>query len=76
MSKFIQFDYPEGTVYAGKYKGGAGWAPTLATAWFFDSADDAEMFAQNAYGAASQEYAKVIEVDLDSAERRVLGSES
>lgn len=62
----IAFDFPEGTVYAGDYKGAAGWAPTLASAWLFDSAEVALRTMKNAYGA-SADWARVVIVDRRSA---------
>lgn len=63
MSTFaIQFDFPEGTVYAGMYKGAAGFAPTLATARLFADADEARRFLDNCYGNATSPWGKVIGV--------------
>lgn len=57
----IRFDYPEGPVYAGLYKGGLGWAPTIASALMFDDADKARAMAENGYGASAA-WAKVVPV--------------
>ena len=57
----IQFDYPEAVspLYAGEYKGALGWAPTLATAYRFETQEAAERVLAN-YGS-SAEYGRVIE---------------
>lgn len=57
----IQFDYPEGTVWAGMHKGALGWAPQLATALLFDDADRARATMLNGYGS-SAEWARVVKV--------------
>lgn len=57
----IQFDYPEGTCWAGMHKGALGWAPTLATALLFDDADRAKATLDNAYGPSS-EWGRVVQV--------------
>jgi hypothetical protein len=57
----IRFDYPEGTVYAGEYKGGLGWAPTLRTALLFPDAEVAGRMLANGYGA-SVEFGRIVEV--------------
>lgn len=59
----IRFDFPEGgTLYAGRYKGGFGWAPTLATALKYNERETANRVAANAYPRAWQEFVTVIEV--------------
>lgn len=60
MTYAIRFDFPEGSVYAGMYKGALGWAPTVATALMFDDADKARRLI-GGYGA-SAEWAKVVPV--------------
>lgn len=57
----IRFDYPEGTVYAGMFKGALGWAPTLATALIFDDAEKARSLMAAGYGG-SADWAKVVPV--------------
>lgn len=63
MTYAIRFDFPDldEPLYAGLHKGAAGWAPTLASAQFFDNADDAARLLKNAYGA-SQLYGRVVTV--------------
>lgn len=64
----VRFDFPEadGPVYAGAYKGAAGFAPTLLTADLFDTAEIAERFLRNGYGPA-REFGRVIDVTADDA---------
>lgn len=57
----IQFDYPEGTCWAGLHKGACGWAPSLATALLFDDADKARSLMECGYGN-SAEWGRVVEV--------------
>jgi hypothetical protein len=57
----IRFDYPEGTLYAGLYKGALGWAPQLATALLFEDADRAKATLDNGYGASAK-WGKVVPV--------------
>lgn len=59
----IAFDFPEGTVYAGDYKGSLGWAPTQKTALLFDTPKDALRMAKNGYGA-SFEWARVATIPV------------
>lgn len=65
----IQFDYPEGTCWAGLHKGAAGWAPTLATALLFDDAEKARAMMLAGYGA-SADWAKVVPVAAISRGQR------
>lgn len=65
----IQFDYPEGTVWAGMHKGALGWAPQLSTALLFDDAEKARAMMIAGYGA-SAEWAKVVPVAAGSRGRR------
>lgn len=58
----IQFDYPEGTVWAGMHKGALGWAPQLATALLFDDADKAQSTLEHGYGDASRAWGRVVPV--------------
>lgn len=60
----IQFDFEEGTLYAGRHKGALGWAPTLLTALICDTEEEAQRWLENGYGAAKQ-YGRVIEVEQD-----------
>lgn len=64
----IQFDYPEGTVWAGMHKGALGWAPQIATALLFDDADRARATMENGYGP-SRDWARVVEVSTKVAVR-------
>ncbi len=59
----IRFDYPETIepVYAGWHKGALGWAPTLASAAFFDTADEAARTLKNGYGGTAI-YGRVVAV--------------
>jgi hypothetical protein len=61
----ICFDYPEADdpYFAGEFKGGLGWAPTLATALLFDDEETAERTLENGYTPANQVYATVVEVE-------------
>lgn len=61
MAYAIRFDYPEGVVYAGKFKDGLGWAPTLATALTFDTPEAAGRTLANGYGD-SVKYGMIVEV--------------
>lgn len=58
----IQFDFPEGTVYAGKHQGACGFAPTLATADLFTDAEKARHLLTYGYGQAVREWGRVVEV--------------
>lgn len=63
MTYAIRFEFPDGgTFYAGMYKGAFGWAPTLKTALFYDTPDDAMRVLKNAYGTAAGNYGRVIRV--------------
>ncbi len=57
----IRFDFLDqgDSFYAGMYKGGLGWAPTVKTAMFFDTAEDAARTLENGYGSSAQ-YGSVI----------------
>ncbi len=60
----IRFDWPDGAEpsYAGIHKGAMGWAPTLATAKFWDDEESAQRWLDNGFGAAKT-YGVVIEAD-------------
>ena len=60
----IRFDFPDGGApfYAGAYKGGLGWAPTLATAFIYDDADTAARVLTNGYGKEARKWGRVIQV--------------
>lgn len=58
----IRFEFPEGdAVFAGDFKGAAGFAPSLRTAHLFTEEDQAQTFLTNAYGEAKK-YGRVIAV--------------
>lgn len=58
----IRFDFPEGTVYAGDYKGACGFAPQVATAILFTDANQARSLLEHGYGEASKEWGRVVVV--------------
>ena len=68
MSYAIRFEFPEfpqGHAYAGEYKGGAGFAPTLKTAWTFDTAEAARRVLRNTYGGSLAKFGCVVETEND-----------
>jgi hypothetical protein len=65
----IRFDFPEADepVYAGPYKGAAGFAPSLLTADLFARREQAEALLANGYGLA-REFGRVVDLlDEDEA---------
>ena len=61
----IRFNYPDGDIlYAGMFKGALGWAPTLATALFFPSREEAGRTLANGYGN-SAEYGTIVAVNTE-----------
>ncbi len=63
----IRFNFTDGAVFAGMYKGGMGFAPTTATALHFVDREVAQRNLDNGYGPASGQVAEII--TLKEAER-------
>lgn len=63
MTYAIRFDFPteDGPLFGGLYQGACGWAPTLATAFMFEDADEARQLMTNGYGNMAK-WARVIKV--------------
>lgn len=59
----IRFDFPEGKAFAGEYKGAAGFAPTLHTAWTFNDAEVARRTLANCYGDGTRPWGRVVIVE-------------
>lgn len=59
----IRFDFPESDepLFAGRHQGALGWAPRLATALLFETAEAAKTLLENGYGDSGR-WARVIEV--------------
>lgn len=62
MTYAIVFDFPEATLYAGRFKDAMGWAPTLKTAELFDTAEAANNMRLNGCGTLGAEWGKVVTV--------------
>jgi hypothetical protein len=60
----IRFDFPEADfpMFAGPYKGAAGFAPTLRSAWLYDDADVAARVLANSYGPNLSKFGRVFTV--------------
>lgn len=63
MTWVVVFDYPEGRMYAGKYKDGLGWAPQLETAIMFDEEESAVATLANGYGDESRKFGRVVALE-------------
>lgn len=61
MTYAIEFNFPEGTAYAGMYKDALGWAPTIASALLYDDEESALRVMENGYGNMRR-YARIVAV--------------